>query len=46
MAKTGHFGKVYSRILEGIEKNSALLFLVLDPPKQSPETAGKIAKLS
>ena len=39
-----HFGKVYKHILEQLEENPGLIFLVVDPPNQSPEIAGKMAK--
>jgi len=41
-----HFGRVYNEILSGIESKKSLVFLVLDPPKQEPVMAGKIAKLA
>jgi len=42
MSSNIHFGKTYSKILE-LSKKKGLIFLVLDPPNQSPETAGKLA---
>ncbi len=39
-----HFGKIYKRILSEIERDRGLTFFVVDPPNQSPETAGKLAK--
>jgi phosphoglycerol geranylgeranyltransferase len=42
----GHFGKTYNRILSMIEERKGLVFLVLDPPNQSPETAGQLAKIA
>jgi len=45
MAKD-HFGKVYKRILKGIEQDNGLTFTVIDPPNQEPVTAGKIAKIA
>lgn len=41
-----HFGKIYKQVLKGIEEKKGLLFLVIDPPNQSPETSGKIAKIA
>lgn len=41
-----HFGKVYKQVLKGIEEKQGLLFLVIDPPNQFPETSGKIAKIA
>jgi len=41
-----HFGKFYSRVLETIERDGGLTFIVVDPPNQGTETAGKIAKLA
>jgi len=41
-----HFGKTYKRILLMIEERKGLVFLVLDPPNQSPETAGQLAKVA
>ncbi len=41
-----HFGKTYKRILSMIEERKGLVFLVLDPPNQSPETAGQLAKVA
>ncbi len=41
-----HFGRVYSGILSEIERDGGLAFVVIDPPNQSPETAGKTAKLA
>ena len=41
MASSVHFGKTYGRLLEQ-SKKKGLIFLVLDPPNQSPETAGKL----
>jgi phosphoglycerol geranylgeranyltransferase len=39
-----HFGKVYRFILEQIDEKKGLTFLVIDPPNQSPDVAGKIAE--
>jgi len=39
-----HFRPVYTKIMEEIKENPGLVFLVIDPPNQTPETAGKIAK--
>ncbi len=41
-----HFGKVYETILNGISEMKCLPFLVIDPPNQSVETAGKIASVA
>lgn len=38
--------KVYSNIIKKIEEDHGLVFLVIDPPNQSPELAGKLAKLA
>lgn len=40
------FGKTYSFILETIERDGGLTFIVVDPPNQGPETAGLIGELS
>lgn len=39
-------GKVYKKILNLIEEKKGLTFLVIDPPNQSPETSGKLAKIA
>jgi len=41
-----HFGKTYQKILKEIEEKKGLVFLVIDPPDQSPEEAGIIAGLA
>ena len=41
-----HVGKTYDRILASIKQKKGLVFLVLDPPNQSPETAGKLAAIA
>ena len=41
-----HFGKTYKYILKEIEEKKGLVFLVIDPPDQSPEEAGVMAKLA
>ena len=41
-----HFGKTYKLILKEIEEKKGLVFLVIDPPDQSPEEAGVMAKLA
>jgi phosphoglycerol geranylgeranyltransferase len=41
-----HFGKTYEYILKEIEEKKGLVFLVIDPPDQTPEEAGVIAKLA
>ncbi|MEM4257087.1 MAG: geranylgeranylglyceryl/heptaprenylglyceryl phosphate synthase [Candidatus Diapherotrites archaeon] len=38
--------KVYKGILKGISEKGALVFLVIDPPNQSPLLAGKISKIA
>lgn len=38
--------KTYSYILKKIEQDRGLAFLVIDPPNQSPETSGKLAKIA
>ncbi len=38
--------KVYKGILKGISDKGALIFLVVDPPNQSPLTAGKLAGIA
>lgn len=38
--------KVYSNILKKIEEDHGLAFLVIDPPNQSPELAGKLANVA
>ena len=39
-------GKVYSKLLSQLKEEAGMLFLVIDPPNQSPEQAGKMAKLA
>ncbi len=39
-------GKVYSKLLEQLKEEAGMLFLVIDPPNQSPEAAGKIASIA
>ena len=46
MEKTKKFGKTYSKILEIIERDKGLAFLVIDPPNQPAETAGLLGKLA
>ena len=41
-----HVGKTYSQILSMIKERKGLIFLVLDPPNQSPEIAGQLAKIA
>lgn len=36
----------YKLILKKIEEDKGLIFLVIDPPNQSPETSGKLAKIA
>jgi len=42
----GHFGKVYNYILDRIESKTGMIFLVIYPPNQSIETAGRLAKIA
>ncbi|MFH1225055.1 MAG: geranylgeranylglyceryl/heptaprenylglyceryl phosphate synthase [Candidatus Diapherotrites archaeon] len=39
-------GRVYKGIISDIEKYRGLVFVVIDPPNQHPEDAGKLAKLA
>lgn len=39
-------GKTYSKILSELDRQKALAFLVIDPPNQSPQVAGKVSKLA
>ncbi|MFH1663305.1 MAG: geranylgeranylglyceryl/heptaprenylglyceryl phosphate synthase [archaeon] len=41
-----HFGKTFKRVLKEIDEKKGLVFLVIDPPDQSPEEAGIIAELA
>ncbi len=41
-----HFGKTMNYILKEIEEKKGLVFLVIDPPDQTPEEAGVIAGLA
>ncbi|MDD5148116.1 MAG: geranylgeranylglyceryl/heptaprenylglyceryl phosphate synthase [Candidatus ainarchaeum sp.] len=43
---SGHTGKTYQKVLSMIEQRKGLVFLVLDPPNQSPETSGQLAKVA
>ncbi len=38
--------KVYDSVLRELESRKALVFVVLDPPNQEPEIAGKLAKVA
>lgn len=40
------FGRVYGWLLDSIAKKKGLAFLVVDPPNQSPEVAGRSAALA
>ncbi len=40
------YGKFYSQMLEKIEQKKKQVFIVIDPPNQTPEQAGQIAKES
>jgi len=46
MIRSKQFGKFYSRTLDLIDKDKGLVFLVIDPPNQSLETAGVLGKLA
>ena len=39
-------GKIYKQIITGLKQEAGQLFLVIDPPNQSPEIAGNIAKVA
>lgn len=39
-------GKVYSKLIAQLKEEAGQLFLVVDPPNQAPEQAGKIAKIA
>ncbi|MEK6958442.1 MAG: geranylgeranylglyceryl/heptaprenylglyceryl phosphate synthase [archaeon] len=39
-------GKVYAKLLAQLKEEAGMVFLVIDPPNQSPEQAGKIAKIA
>ncbi|MDD4250594.1 MAG: geranylgeranylglyceryl/heptaprenylglyceryl phosphate synthase [Candidatus ainarchaeum sp.] len=39
-------GKVYSKLLSQLKEEAGALFLVIDPPNQSPLQAGKLAKIA
>jgi len=39
-------GKVYSKLLAQLKESAGLFFLVIDPPNQSPEAAGNVAKIA
>jgi len=43
---TKHFGQFYKRMVDDISELGGLTFLVIDPPNQSPEIAGRTAKLA
>jgi len=45
MARVKKFKNVYSHITAQISKKGGLVIVVIDPPNQSTETAGKIAKI-
>ena len=38
--------KVYSSLLKQLKEEAGQLYLVIDPPNQSPEMAGKLAKIA
>jgi phosphoglycerol geranylgeranyltransferase len=39
-------GKVYSKLLSQLKEEAGALFLVIDPPNQSPEQAAKMSKIA
>lgn len=39
-------GKVYTKLLAQLKEQAGLLFLVIDPPNQEPEQAGRLAKIA
>lgn len=39
-------GKVYTKLLSQLKEEAGMLFLVIDPPNQSPESAGSVAKIA
>jgi len=39
-------GKVYTKLLSQLKEQAGMLFLVIDPPNQSPEQAGTMAKIA
>ena len=39
-------GKIYKSLLAGLKQEAGQLFLVIDPPNQSPEMAGNLAKVA
>jgi phosphoglycerol geranylgeranyltransferase len=39
-------GKVYSNLLQQLKEEAGALFLVIDPPNQSPADAAKVAKVA
>lgn len=39
-------GKVYTKLLSQLKERAGMLFLVIDPPNQSPEAAGNVAKIA
>jgi len=39
-------GKVYSNLIKQLKEESGQLFLVIDPPNQSPESAAKVSKIA
>jgi phosphoglycerol geranylgeranyltransferase len=39
-------GRVYLKLLEQLKEDHGALFLVIDPPNQSPEQAAKISKIA
>ena len=39
-------GKVYSKLVSQLKEEAGQLFLVIDPPNQSPELAGKVCAIA
>lgn len=39
-------GKVYSKLLTQLKEEAGQLFLVIDPPNQSPQVAGKVCSIA
>ncbi len=41
-----HFGKVYKKIEKALQEKGGLVFMVIDPPNQEAQVAGKLAKIA
>jgi len=39
-------GKIYAKLLEELKAQAGAVFLVIDPPNQSPQQAGKVASIA